>query len=106
MLRKGPESTDTIDIHVWLTWPDLTIFDLTLLPAMLHEAGDALDLERPDGLALIGRSDELAPDRTYVPTLVGDAFLWRIGAINSFGQQRFERAQLSWIEGLGPAPRP
>lgn len=101
LVRKGKRDTGIINIHAWLTWPDFTIFDLTLLPATLHEAGEEPCLDHPNGLAVVGRPDKLAPHLSYIPMLVGEAFLWRIGAISPIGEQLFERAQLAWINGLG-----
>lgn len=101
LLRVGRKGTGVFHAHMWLTWADLTIFDLSLLPSILHEDGEELDLDRPDGLALIGKAEELEPSLTYVPYLVGQEFVWRIGAMPEGVEAHFRQTEEVWQRRLG-----
>lgn len=101
LLRKGPEATDVIHVHMWLTWPDFSILDLTILPALINESGQEPTLDRPDGLALVGQPQALKPRYSYVPFLVGEEFIWRIGAVEEVAEYHYKHAQEVWFRRLG-----
>jgi hypothetical protein len=81
LLRDGPEATGRLDLHVWLTFPDLTILDMVLRPAIEANAGRSDDAGRPDHYVILGKSEALAPGFAYEPFLVGEAVLHQIGAV-------------------------
>lgn len=97
-LREGPEATDSINFHVWLTFADLTIFDLTIIPWQLRQAGAPMDLSRPDGLALLGDPDELQPEYEHRPMLIGPEFLWATGSVYPVAKTVYARAEKAWAE--------
>ena len=102
-LREGTRAAGTIFVHMWLTWADSTILDLTILPALAREAGEPLDPGRPDGLALIGQPQELKPRFTYLPSLVGTAFVWAVGAVQGAAETHFKATEERWLRQLGEA---
>ena len=97
LLRDGPGATGTIDVHMWLTWPDLSILDLTILPALLLEDGIVPSLEDPGGLVLLGKPQDLKPRFTYVPHLVGEEFAWRVGAVQPMAEKMFKDGRHEWL---------
>ena len=81
LLRAGPEATGRLGLHAWLTFPDLTILDMVLRPAMENQAGRPYDPGRADQYIIFGASHELAAELEYEPYLLGEAVLHQIGAI-------------------------
>ncbi len=102
-LRKGPLADGCIRIHVWLTFADLTIYDLTLLPWLHRQRGEPMDLQREDAMCLIGDPDSMAPEYEYRPHLVGPEFLWRTGTLQPMTEPLFKQAQLAWAESVEAA---
>lgn len=95
LLRKG-RSRAVMPIHVWLTWPDMTVMDLTLLSSMAYHAGEDLDLAREDALVLYG-ADDLARHRlTYRPWLVGERVLHEVGALMPGAIERLDFVLRLW----------
>lgn len=66
-----------LGVHTWLTLPSMEIIDFSLLSTY------ALDKGRPDQYfgVIANHADELKNGINYRPTLVGDDFLRKIGAI-------------------------
>jgi hypothetical protein len=90
LLRAGPEATGRLDLHAWLTFPDLTILDMVLRPAMENQAGRRYDPGQADQYIIFGASHELAPELEYEPYLVGEATLHQIGAVEPENQIVFD----------------
>lgn len=97
-IREGRGAGGIINAHMWLTFPDFTILDLTVLPAIAGEAAEALDLGRPDGLAVIGQPPELKPGLVYKPMLVGEGFIKATGTIQPFGEAMFAQSFEAWMD--------
>lgn len=79
LLRDGRQGRGTIHVHAWLTFPDMTILDMSLLPALLAEHGLRAHSNRPDGMAVAGLPDSL--QYTYIPMLVGMDFVWHTASM-------------------------
>ena len=97
-IREGRGAGGIIRAHMWLTFPEFMILDLTLLPAMVGEAGEPLDINRPDGLAVIGQPQELKPRLVYKPMLVGEGFVKATGTIQPFGEAMFTESFECWMD--------
>jgi hypothetical protein len=77
-LELGREGAESIDVHVWLTFPDATLLDATLGAGLESVAGvPGLDAS----LAIVGRPEQLAPHLRYRPMLVGEKCLVGLGAV-------------------------
>lgn len=100
LLRTGPEAKDIINVHMWLTFADFTILDLTLLSGLELESGEEPTTEREDGLAILGQPQELKPRLTYSPMLVGEEFAWRIGATHPEFKAQFKLTQNVWKQRM------
>ena len=96
LVREGPERDGVINLHMWLTWGEFSILDLTLMPSVLHAAGVDPRLDRPDGLVLLGKPAELKPTFSFHPWLVGAEFSRRIGAVQPMAQAHFDDRQAMW----------
>lgn len=98
--RNGPEKNAQINIHVWLTFADLTIFDLTIIPWLLRQHNEPMDLNRPDGLAVLGDPDELKPQYEYRPMLIGPEFLWKTGTLEPETKKIHTATEIKWAQIL------
>ena len=81
-LKKGPISSE-MNMHVWLTFPDMAILDLTI--------GHNIDLNRGFERRLEDSLIYCPPDEHdelhyYEPMLVGNEYLEKIGAYEVRGQ--------------------
>ena len=74
-LKKGP-CEDVMNMHVWLTLPNMTIHDFTIRPNQAMNAGIALDIEKS---IITLKPDEFDPEHYYEPMIVGHQFLQKIG---------------------------
>ena len=70
------ESNGNKKIHVWITLPSLKIIDLTFLSSYVY----LNNIKDPLGLPIYNFPDNL-PDFKYIPKIVGEDFLYKIGAI-------------------------
>lgn len=99
-LRAGPGTDASIDLHIWLTFPDLTVLDLTIIPWSLRQRDQPMDLGRPDALMVLGDPDAMAPGMEYRPMLVGPEFLWRTGVFRPGVEQAYAAVEREWIRRL------
>lgn len=97
-LRRGEKATGRVHIHVWLTFADLTILDLTLIPWVLRRQGDPIDMRAPHGLALLGDPDQLKPTFEHRPMLIGPGFLCRTGTLHAGAEHLYAQAEAAWAE--------
>lgn len=95
MLRKG-RSRDVMALHVWLTWPDLTVMDMVLPSTLALEAGAAPLLSHDDALVYFGSGSAEGGALQYRPWLVGEAFLERIGAFQPGWARTFDARFRVW----------
>ena len=76
ILTKGFEPGRTIDVHVWLTLPDMTVLDLTILSTLfargLTEVEAALDKR------VLVWSPETQSDYRFEPLLVDNDFFLKV----------------------------
>ncbi len=99
-LRAGAGTDESIDVHVWLTFPDLTVVDFTIVPWKLRQDDEPMDLGRPDALMVLGDPDAMAPRREYRPMLVGPEFLWRTGMFRPGVEQQYAAVERQWLSRL------
>lgn len=74
-LEKG-KSKDHMNMHVWLTLPDMSIMDFTIRPNQDMNRNIKNSIE--DSIIYLA-PDELDKDHYYEPMLVGARYLQRIG---------------------------
>lgn len=75
-VRKGFQPAETLDVHIWLTLEDMTIFDLTIMASLLRR--DSISpIEYKMTPVVIGKPDELT-DFTYIPYLVDNDFVRKV----------------------------
>ena len=89
-VRQGPSRTGKIDCHVWLTFPDMVILDLSLGVGLGYDQEADLDESKKDSYVIWGSPKELA-ERSgfdYRPYLVGYFFLFQSGMIEPAVLQR------------------
>ncbi|MFA5762949.1 MAG: hypothetical protein WC931_05175 [Bacilli bacterium] len=81
--RHGLGKNENIDCHVWLTFPDMTIFDLTLGVGLAYEREKVLVDEQKDCCVIWGKPEELLKKNglDYRPYLVGHLFLFQSGML-------------------------
>ncbi|ELH5152256.1 hypothetical protein V9K20_003506 [Vibrio cholerae] len=80
IVEAGPQLDKVLDVHVWLTLDDMTVYDLTILSTL-----EAKGLE-PKGTfpypsVLVWRHD-IKSDFNYKPLLVDDYFFHRVDRMN------------------------
>ncbi len=78
LLRTGITNPQ-MNLHAWLTFPSMEIIDFSLSATFL----DVNEGPQDSYGILASHADELKGSLRYYPTLVGDDFLYRIGAIAS-----------------------
>lgn len=68
-----------LKIHAWLTLPTMEIIDLSFPTTY------AIKANQPDiiGLSITKHPKDLNHGMEYIPVLVGDDYLWQIGAIRN-----------------------
>jgi len=77
MIEAGPQPGRDMATHVWITFPDMTVFDLTLLPTLRRRG----DHDGPDDLLVWHPS---APgDFVFEPLLVDNRFPERVDTLTS-----------------------
>lgn len=91
LLKKGP-SEGLIDLHVWWTFPDLTIADFTLIPG-LESHGWVFDVPLAPGKTILEKPHVVDRLIRYRPFLVGEEFLLRIGAVMPEARQMLATAR-------------
>lgn len=74
-LENG-KSNDYMNMHVWLTLPDMSIMDFTIRPNQDMNRGIQNTIE--DSIIYLA-PDEIDKDHYYEPMLVGPKYLQRIG---------------------------
>lgn len=81
-LRRPGDRSTPMQFHVWLTFPDLTIWDATFIRAMRFHAESACS-GLPEGQrdTFVGPPERLAPTLVYRPWLLGEQFLIRAKAL-------------------------
>jgi hypothetical protein len=99
-LRAGPGRDESIGLHVWLTFPDFTVVDFTIVSWTLRQRGEPMDLGRPDALMVLGDPDALAPGMEYRPLLVGPEFLWKTGVFQPGVEQHYAAVEREWIRRM------
>ncbi len=79
MIRSGPQLSETLDLHVWLTLDDMTIYDLSIIPT-LRAKGYIKHKQGSSPEVLVFRPGEKS-DYEYRPLLVDDSFFHRVDRI-------------------------
>ncbi len=76
-LARGGMESEATELHAWLTLPSMEIIDLSLLSsvAIINRTPTRM------GAVLIHRADDTTRGICYVPMLIGDDFLKRIGMV-------------------------
>ncbi len=76
-LQRRGISSEATELHAWLTLPSMEIIDLSLLSsvAIINRTPARM------GAVLIHRADDTTRGICYVPMLIGDDFLKRIGMV-------------------------
>ncbi|EMN7239599.1 hypothetical protein WB855_004584 [Vibrio parahaemolyticus] len=79
MIKRGPQLNETLDLHVWLTLDDMTIYDLSIIPT-LRAKGYIKGKRESSPEVLVLRPGEES-DYEYRPLLVDDGFFHRVDKI-------------------------
>lgn len=98
LLNKG-RSRSVMPAHVWLTWPDMTVMDLTILAALAVDRDEPLTTDREDALVVFGYDDQEQLGLRYTPWLVGEMFLHRIGALMPGAIELLDEGLRHWCAG-------
>lgn len=75
ILNEGKHTEKSLDVHVWLTWDDMTVLDLSIISTLIRRE----KLDRPDdgSLALIWTEDDPG-DYWFEPILVDNDFFNKV----------------------------
>ena len=76
IINEGHSLTKSLDVHVWITFENMTVFDLTIIPTLLH-MGLISEKEFKDNPVLTWRED-LESEFNYIPLLVDNEFMHRV----------------------------
>jgi hypothetical protein len=74
LLKNG--INDKVDFHAWLTLPSMEIIDLTFLTTFAIR----YNIEECMGGLILSQADKLKGEMKFIPILIGDEFLSKIGA--------------------------
>lgn len=75
IVKEGHALTKSLDLHVWLTASDMTVYDLTIIPT-LKELGYGMQSDEISEYKVWNQDDKKGFD--YVPLLVDDKFSRRV----------------------------
>ncbi|MGK0446908.1 MAG: hypothetical protein ACJA2M_000678 [Polaribacter sp.] len=78
-MANGFQPNTDLPLHVWLTLPNLTIIDLTIIPTLVDK-GIELTLQEKAEKVIIWKENEPSNLR-YEPLLVDNSFMHRIDKI-------------------------
>ena len=79
IINEGPSLEKSLDVHVWITFENMTVFDLTIMPTLFHR-GLISEEELKNNPVLIWRED-IESDFNYTPLLVDNEFMHRVDRV-------------------------
>jgi len=79
VVMDGFQPDQELPLHVWLTLPNLTVVDLTIVPTLLDK-GEVLTSQEIESNIIIWKENEPSNFR-YVPLLVDNSFMHRVDKI-------------------------
>lgn len=75
ILNEGNATDKTLDVHVWLTWQDMTVVDLSIISTLIRR--EKMDSPDDGSLALIWTEDNPG-DFWFEPILVDNNFFNKV----------------------------
>lgn len=104
-LDAGPAKELKIGFHAWITFPDLSILDLTFVPWQCRHNKEPFNLNEPGGLGLFGVPEDIRARFKIVhqPKLVGPELLWRTEAAPEVLHEEHQLAEQAWYEEMSLA---
>lgn len=84
IIKRGPQPNEMLDVHVWLTGENMSVFDPTII-SNLHCRG-LLKEPKLNGSSILLWNEEEKGDFEFEPILVDNKFLWRVD--NIIGEYR------------------
>lgn len=79
LMSDGFQSDKELPLHVWLTLPNLTVIDLTIIPTLLDK-GEVLTPREIESNIIIWKENDHSNFR-YEPLLVDNSFMHRVDKI-------------------------
>jgi hypothetical protein len=79
IMNQGHLLSESLDAHVWLTFEDMTVVDLTIMPTLFFR-GMVSEKEWLENPVVIWREDIESPLK-YQPLLVDNEFMYRVDKI-------------------------
>ena len=104
-LDAGPAPGERLAFHAWITFPDLTILDLTFGPWQCRHNKEPMNLAERGGLCHFGLPEDLSAKARieHRPFLAGPELLWRTASASQFLQTRHRMAEQMWLRAWSPA---
>jgi len=103
-LDAGPSKEHGVAFHAWLTFPDLTIYDLSFVPWQCRQNREYMDRSDEGGLGLFGVSEDMVRRAKieHRPFLIGPELLWRTTSSNPMTEANYRRAEATWLAAPPP----
>ena len=79
IINQGHQLEESLDVHVWTTFEDMTVFDLTIIPTLVHRG--ILPKSALEKNPVLVWHDEMKSDFSYQPLLVDNEFMHRVDQV-------------------------
>lgn len=79
IISKGKVLDEELPVHVWVTLEDMTVFDLTIIPTLIHKG--LLDESEVTSNLLVW-NEEHSGDFVFEPLLIDNDFMHRVDEVS------------------------